>query len=342
VPPNGSSTLPKNRRKARPAKRARRAGRRKQSGNMGSNMRGGRIVSQGVGRPDEMRVRLRYTDDVILTLSGSAGTLQTWAYSLNNPRVCNINGSTGQPALWTQFAAEYGQFVCLGSRIRWRISQIPAGIAYGALGTKGAVPTNTGLISAVMLPVSSATGALSSIRGASVQEYSKRRFDFVPESKSLVNVDINPRVVWKGSHAMTTAKIQGEPNVRQSSYEAAVTASPATAAWVFAFQDVTSDTAYQAVFHGEFDIEYDTIFFNKVALQNAQAPQPPLRDAFTRGDIPDLRRGYEEKKEAPLQKSFPLSAMLCGPESAAVSATRVMPVAPAGYVLVKSLPPRLE
>lgn len=100
----------KRKRTARPRKLARYTKRRTTSalGNPSYQMR-------GVGFPDFMVANIRYNDQFSLSASGSTAGRQIM--SLNNLHDPDVTGFGHQPIAYDQFAAIYGNFVVLASRI---------------------------------------------------------------------------------------------------------------------------------------------------------------------------------------------------------------------------------
>lgn len=225
---------------------------------------------------DEKRVRLRYTDQTLYAFSATGGAVNVLGYSLNGCNPVNFNTSSGSPQGWTLLSSEYSSYVVLNSSIRWRIVSQRGGAPYGSLGTLGANPAVSALVSATMYPRGSLSAGATSVKDASVQQYSVRRFDFPPEihstgTPSLIDLNAqNPRNVWRGRHSMAVQKLDGEESIRQPPYEALVSANPTNyQRWYFVFQDTLADTTAEPVFLVEVDIEYDVLMFNRKLVTDA-------------------------------------------------------------------------
>jgi hypothetical protein len=249
------------------------------------------VVGSGFQSDTEV-VKMRYTDEVLLTFGASAGAIGNLVYGINTPRLpCRIIGTETCQG-WASQAAKYGKYVCTGSTLHWRATKLIAGAVYGSLNAGnpiGVAATQSTLIHAVVYPVASGSTTSASIRDAAVQKYASRRFEWpmnggvVPFSSSTppqegLSDQNNPRMTWKGSMSMSPSKIDGEPNLRSSNYEAVTSADPTLVpTYVLAFQDIFLDITYEAVYSLEIDMVYDVIFFDRKDFANVLRVGPSLR-----------------------------------------------------------------
>lgn len=227
----------------------------------------GNVLSKGTGattrvpasnfQADAQRVTLKFVDVVHLSASSPLGQLVTQNYGLNTPRVPERTGSTGQSQGWASLSAMYNQYVCLGSRIDWQITQTVA----------AAAPAAAGMAIGAVYPNPNTSGSASVVADDIVQKYA-RSHEFNTYTSSSPFAD-SPYARWRGRHSMTVAKLTGEPNLRQDSFEAAVSTDPAfVCLWTFQFQDVLADTNYKPSFVLRVQLEYDCIFFDRKLIVN--------------------------------------------------------------------------
>jgi hypothetical protein len=273
-------------------------------GKRSPNRKSGKIVTLRVPGnafdTDAERVTLKFTDQYLAVQGASGGSISSLLYGINTPKQPNRTSNTGVPQGWASMIAKFGKYVCHGSTINWRITRHAAGTSYGSLGTLGTTPTHSSIIQAVCYPAPFNTGsAVASVRDAAAQKYASVRYEWARETGSPTDVDNvgleqNPRIVWKGSMAMSPSKIDGEPNLRMPTYEAAVGSDPtAVSLYAFVFQDVISDATYEGVFLTEVTMTYDVTFFERLAQDDALKISP----------IRPLRMAVLQKKQVPKEES---------------------------------------
>lgn len=296
-----SKLVPRKPAKGKASKTARRATRRKQGGNpigVGAGQ-----VTRVVGRSfdtDVERVTLRFVDNVVVTAGAGAGALTIQRYGINTPRIPERSTMTGVSQGWANTIAKFSHYLCYGSKIRWQVSQLP-----------GTTSSTTAAVRMVLFPRTEAGPALTSVADADVQKYAKS-FQFAPSSSSTVP-NASPYNRWTGRHAMTVSKIEGEPNLRQSSFEALTSSDPSLVpTWDFYFQDILASATDQPSFLFRVELEYDCVFWDRLTQVNALAEVPALCRR---------RDDSKEEKKAPQQRPSPLP----------------LPSPPPGYVLVKRL-----
>jgi hypothetical protein len=268
-------------------------------GKRSPNRKNGKIVTLRVPGngfdTDAERVTLKFTDQYLAVQGASGGAISSLLYGINTPRQPNRTSNTGVCQGWGSMTAKYGKYVCHGSTIKWRIvKHVPA--QYGSLGGLGNFATNSALVHAVCYPASSMAGSsIASVRNAAVQKYAAPRYEWAKEGNSPSSADeLNPRILWQGSMAMTPSKIDGEPSIRMPSYEAAVGSDPSLISlYAFVFQDVLSDVTYEGVFMVEVNLTYDVTFYERIAQVDA------LRAEMG----PPLRMSVPQKKQVPKEES---------------------------------------
>lgn len=250
------------------------------------------------GFTDEVHATLKFSDSYILSFGLTGGSYQYVAFSLNGLSPCNLSTSSGQPQYFTQYSAVYQKYVVFRSRFRWRLKQLWCLTSGGS----GAGPTGTAMPVCVIYPQPSGASAVSSIRAAAAQQYAKRH-DFQIEEKATTSsptdisiISNNPRSEWIGSMVMDVAKLDGEPNLRTSLYESAVSTNPTNIpSWIIGFQDVLADSLYKGVFLFEVDLFYDVFFFDRKAVADSSLLGLPAQ-LFTAGPVPPSPSSREEKK----------------------------------------------
>jgi hypothetical protein len=260
---------------------------------------------------DAERVTLRYSDEYLLVQGASGGALTQILYGINTPRLPNRQFGAATAQGWANSAAKYTSYVCTGSKFKWRITRHNAGSAYGSLGTLGTYPTNSVIVHGVVFPESSAGQALISVNAASVQKYASKRYEWSLEneggSTSYSALEQNPRILWSGSMAMTPSKIDGEPMLRQSKYEALITADPtAVSNYVINLQDVLADTTFKGVFLVEVQMEYDVTFFGRMSQGDSLRSGPLV--AFVASTR--KREPLERKEKEPARKKVSIKSTL--------------------------------
>jgi hypothetical protein len=242
-----------------------------------------RVPSSGY-QPEAERVTLRFVDILHLTAGAASGALVQQLYGLNTPRVPDRTGSTGTAQGWATLQSLYNNYVCYGSKVSWLMTQT----------TPGANPTGTMSVRAAVLPApDGGFGGSSLVADMSVQRFARRWAfpDVVQTNISNPLAGFTNR--WRGRHRMQVAKIEGEPNLRTSSYEATTTTDPSRVCyWGFFFQDVLGDGTAKPSMIIEVLIEYDVLFFNRKAIGNSFSP------AFTRHVV-------AEERKAPPQEASP-------------------------------------
>lgn len=264
------------------------------------------MLHRGVGfDSDSERANLRFTD-AILIQNAVATAMPLQQYGVNTPRVPDRTGMTGVAQGWASLVAKYESYVCFGSKIRWSMTQLDGSAA--ATGTRV-------LQEGVLYPLpSGATAITSNIADAKVQKYS-RWHDYPLAVPAITGFQPSgdPRTSWRSRHSMTVGKIDSAPDLRNASYEANFNGDPSRVpTWCFNFQDILQDATYKGNMLLQVEIEYDTLFFRRLAQVNALEGGMKLPRTVVFG-------GREEKKEAPLPKELPKA---CAP-------------APDGYILVK-------
>jgi hypothetical protein len=254
---------------------------------------------------DAERVTLKYTDQYIAVQGASGGAVSSLVYGINTPRVPNRTSGSLAPQGWGSMIAKFSKYVCHGSTFKWRIVQHVPGLGFGSLGSLGVVPTNSSLVQAVCFANPSSNDAVASVRDGAVQKYASPRYEWQVVGNgsqiSTVSIETNPRVLWKGSMAMSASKIDGEPNLRSASYEAAVTADPTNGSqYVLLFQDVVADTTFKGVFFVEISMTYDVTFFDRFEQVDSLHVSLPLRAVCM---SPPKARVPKEESKAPVAKS---------------------------------------
>jgi len=234
---------------------------------------------------------------------------------MNDPTKTNITGGSGNPQGWSIYTSMFKRYVVLGSRIHWRIRNMQPGGGYGSLGTEGAAPTVSCMYAVVLVPTPSSATAATSMGAAAVQKYATRRHDF-PRNRSSDGssgfpepTQLNPAETWSGSRSMAIHKIDGEPNLRQSNYEAIVSASPTLIpTWLFYFQDLLSDTTAKGVWWIEVEVSYDVVFFDRVTSTDSFLTHQ-LTAVKAASQASPVSIGLSESKEEYVTVSLPLSSL---------------------------------
>lgn len=246
---------------------------------------------------DAERVTLRFVDVVTVT-PGAAGGFYAQAYGLNTPRVPERTFFSGVAQGWSQYAARFKKYVCMGSSIRWAITHA------GDAGSNG-VP----VIRAVMAPITAGGGSISGYSDAAVQKYSKK-WAFPTQAGSAsatLTSSADPRNVWRGRHSMTVSKLEGEPVLRTAAFEALTTADPSVIdQWLFNWVDIypTTAAASKPVMIFEVEIFYDCLFFERIEYGNTflvravttepaeekKAPPPDASPCALDGDLVLVKR----------------------------------------------------
>jgi hypothetical protein len=155
------------------------------------------------------------------------------------------------------------------------------------------------------LPQQSNAVSPATVRAAAVQPYA-RRHEFQLETGTgtyaAEGVQTNTKVEWIGSHSMTVAKLDGEPNIRNSTYECAVTSHPgAICYWEFAFQDILADATWEGNFLMEVDIVYACHFFDRMVVADSSLESQEVRLCETRTAVRSKPEdAYETKQARPL------------------------------------------
>lgn len=265
---------------------------------------------------DSMKVKMEYADQYFLVQGASGGVMSALGYSLNSGVSCNLISSSGQPQGWTNLAAQYGQYVITGSKINWRIAQKPTAQTYGTLGALGTAPTagHVAFISACMYPKPSIASDATSVENMAVQPYASKRHDFCLEWNTNSEAEdgyteVSDRALWTGSNSMTVSKLDGEPDLRSDSYEATTSVEPTRLCqWVFGFQDVTADAAYEAVFFVQVQVCYDVLFFGRKLVNDSLARVVNLKPLKTKIPMISVRakKSEEEKKPPAADDDFEL------------------------------------
>jgi hypothetical protein len=250
----------------------------KKGGNSGMGKKAARTNVPGTHfDSDELRARVTYADQTIYSFTATAGTANTVVYGANCCKNANVTQSSGEPQGWAGLSNRFGFYVVLSSHIRWRITQQPGGQACGNLGTLGAAPTTSALVSGVLYPKASTGSAATTVLDAAAQLYATKRFDWPAEFKTTDAYPslTNPRTVWEGTKSISIQKLEGEENLRQSAYEQSVNSfSGSRCDWVFLLQDLYSDTAYKGVFLFEVNITYDVLFFRRLLVSDSLLRRP--------------------------------------------------------------------
>jgi len=210
---------------------------------------------------DAERVRLRFID-VVTVVPGTGGQLYVQSYGVNTPRVPERTGSTGVAQGFGQYALRFARYCCLGSRISWRVTHLGDDASNSATAVR-----------AVVAPVTSAGGSITSYSDAAVQKYS-RRWAYptqTGQASAAASPSTDPRNMWSGRHAMTVSKLEGQPMLRTSAYEALVSADPTNiCTWRFTWADVNPNTsaASKPMLLFEVELEYDCVFFDRLQYPN--------------------------------------------------------------------------
>lgn len=261
---------------------------------------------------DTARVRLKYTDQTIYTIASSAGAMNSVSYTMNDPTQCNHTTAAGVPQGWATYSGQFQRFCVIHSHIRWRIRNLKPGDSFGSLGTLGVNPTHSVLYGGVLAPLPS-TGALATtLAGAAVQKYASRRHDF-PIAGNLDGTSgfpdpsrTNPAEIWTGSRSMSISKLEGEPNLRSSLYEASVSTGPPAVTqvcyWVFYLLDMLADATGKGVLLFEVDVTYDCLFFDRKTVSDTFLAEHRLSAKST-----DAVSCRAEEKKAPPPSSSPFA-----------------------------------
>jgi len=248
---------------------------------------------------DVLKCTLRYTDQFIFVQAASGGAQSSIQYGLNTPRLPNRGSGTATAQGWFSTIAKYERYLCTGSKIRWNITLVPATATSSLM---GAGAFNVAVPVGVLAVNSTGSTGTGTVLVAAVQKYSSRRHDFpaiVSSANSESSGTNNPRQTWKGSHSMSVSKIDGEPNLRQSQYEATVTADPtAIPLWSFQIQDVLLDTTYKGIFMVEVFIEYDCIFWERIQQNNSLEQSSVFRVAEVKSSAPFSSERKQESKSS--------------------------------------------
>jgi len=281
---------------------------------------------------DSARVTLKYTDQALIVQGSTGGANTNYSFSINDPGKCNITAGSGVAQGWAVYSGQFQRLVCHGSRIHWRIRGLSPGGGFGNLGTLGATPAVSALFCGVLVPYQSGVTPATSVVAASVQKYASKRFDW-PRNRTLDGTSgypeptqQNPAELWRGTHSMSMSKLDGEPNLRQSQYETKVNTSPtAVGTWYFDLQDILADTTAKGVWLAQVELHYDCTFYDRVVVSDV------LRDtrlaALMLGQSEDAQAPERKEREREEKKELPQTIV-----------PRASPVAPPGYVLVKSHP----
>lgn len=242
-------------------------------------------VIKGLGfNTDATRVQLRFVDTVRISAGAASGAYILQQYGLNTPRVPERTGSTGVSQGWAAFTSQYAAYVCLGSRIRWQITEVG-----------NFTPASQYMVRMVIWPTDNNGTVPSNIADADVQKYSKGH-NFGLATTTSGTATGSPYNRWTGSHSMTLSKISGEVNVRQPAYEAGVSSDPTTIyTWNLAFQDLLADTTAKPSYVVRMEIDYDVLFFQRKEQVNALVGVP-LRSV--------VLAPAEEKKAPPTMLSL--------------------------------------
>jgi len=237
------------------------------------------------GQPvaDSVYTTLKFSDSYLLVQGASAGALNTLSYKLNSLYKPNHTANTGQYQGIVPLSDQFMKAVVVSSHIRWRFRHTVAGINYGSLGLTGTAATHSGFINAVLYPLPTAATAVTTLQQAAVQKYATKRFDFPMElvgdfsAPVTSSEQINPAQVWRGTHTMNVAKLDGQVSTSQAAYEHLFASGDPTDVqyWLFNFQDVLSDTTYEAVWYAEVDIIATVRFFDRVAETESAVQNTP-------------------------------------------------------------------
>jgi hypothetical protein len=276
---------------------------------------------------DGERCTVKYSDSFVLVQGASAGALSTLQYKLNSVFQVNATNATGTPQGVADLAIKYKKVIVESSRIHWRIRAMQAQGSFGSLGNLGTNPTNSGLISAVLVPTPSNYAAITSIATAAVQKYASRRHDWpreTPIASGIHSTELNPAMLWQGTHSMSSKKLDADPDPKQAGFVSNLgSADPSILQkWILSFQDVLADATYEAVWFVEVDLWYTIYCFDRAAVGDALVSQGPLRSIKT------AVVGSEEKK-APPPSASPIDS-----DSVDVSPLSIHSF-PDGYELVK-------
>jgi len=279
---------------------------------------------------DAERATVKFTDQILLVQGASGGTLNSLLYKLNSVFQVNFNSSSGTPQGVAELSAKYYNYRVEHSRIHWRIRLMQPGATFGSLGVLGVAATTTAMFNAVAYPIQAHAAAPASITAAAVQKYATKRYDWprvfgVPGAATPESTVVNPAVIWRGRISMTPAKLDADPDPKQSSYTALFGADPSLLSyWALSFQDILADATAKGVWLAEVEV-YQTVYcYGRKVIGDLLVASRPL-SVLTMSPEP-LRS--EEKKEFSPPKATPRAAPQVQPLD-------VDAEPPRGYVLVK-------